>query len=65
MTHTKGTKDVGQMIVMLTKKGKGLQDKLAGVPFTVGNAVICNSVTHEIPPELFKMLDDIIAKLSE
>ena len=65
LTRTKGTKDARQMIVALTKKGKGLQDKLADVPFTVGNAVICDNVTHEIAPELFKMLDDIIAKLSE
>ena len=29
LTRTKGTKDARQMIVKLTKKGKGLQDKLA------------------------------------
>ena len=65
LTRTKGTKDARQMIVTLTKKGKGLQDKLAEVPSTVGNAVICESITPGTAPDLFKMLDDIIAKLSE
>ena len=63
LTRTKGTKDARQIIVKLTKKGKGLQDQLAEVPFTLGNAVICESVNTETAPELFKMLDDIIAKL--
>ena len=63
LTRTKGTKDARQMIVKLTKKGKDLQNKLAEVPFTMGNAVICESVTPEIAPELFRMLDDMIAKL--
>ena len=63
LTRTKGTKDARQMIVTLTKKGAALQDQLAEVPFTVGNAVICESDTPETTPELFKMLDDMIAKL--
>ena len=65
LTRTKGTKDARQMIVKLTKKGKQLQDKLAEVPFTLGNAVICESVTPETAPVLFKMLDDIISKLNK
>lgn len=65
LTRTKGTKDGRQMIVKLTKKGKNLQDQLAEVPYTMGNAVICESVTPETAPELFRMLDDIIAKLSK
>lgn len=65
LTRTKGTKDARQMIVTLTKKGKGLQDKLAEVPFTVGSAVLCESITPETVPELFRMLDDMIAKLSK
>ena len=65
LTRTKGTKDARQMIVKLTKKGKRLQDKLAEVPFTVGNAVICESVTPETAPVLFKMLDDIISILNK
>ena len=65
LTRSKGMKDARQRIVALTKKGKGLQDKLAEVPFTVGNAVICESVAPETAPELFRMLDDMIAKLKK
>ena len=65
VVRTRGDKDARQMIVSLTEKGRGLQDKLAGVPLTVGNAVLCDSVTPETAPELFRMLDDIIAKLSQ
>ena len=65
LTRTKGAKDARQMIVELTKKGKRLQDQLAEVPNTMGNAVICESVTPDTSPELYKMLDDMIAKLSE
>ena len=64
LSRRKGEKDARQMIVSLTGKGKGLQKKLADVPFTVGSAVICESVTPETTPELFRMLDDIIDKLS-
>ena len=52
------------MIVSLTRKGKDLQNKLADVPFTVGNAVMCHSVNAQTAPELFRMLDDMITKLS-
>ena len=64
LTRAKGKKDARQMIVSLTKKGKDLQKKLAGVPATVGNAVMCDSVTPETAPDLFRMLDDIILQLS-
>ena len=63
LTRTKGKKDARQMIVSLTWKGKSLQDKLTFVPFTVGKAVVCDSVTPETAPDLFRMLDDIIDKL--
>ena len=64
LVRTKGDKDARQMIVSLTRKGKDLQKKLADVPETVGNAVLCRSVTAETAPELFRMLDGIIEKLS-
>lgn len=64
LTRTKGTKDARQMIVTLSRKGKDLQKKLADVPFTVGNCVMCDSVTPETAQDLFHMLDDVIAKLS-
>lgn len=64
LTRRKGEKDARQMIVSLTGKGKGLQKKLADVPFTIASAIVCDSITPESTPELFRMLDDIIAKLS-
>jgi DNA-binding MarR family transcriptional regulator len=64
LVREKGKKDARQMIVSLTRKGKELQNKLACVPFTVGDAVMCESVNPQTAPELFKMLDDIIATLS-
>ena len=63
LTRTKGKKDARQMIVSLTRKGKDLQNKLVDVPATVGCAVMCDSVNPESAPKLFRMLDDIIAKL--
>ena len=62
ITREKGKKDARQMIVKLTKKGLDLRDKLVDVPSTMNNAVVCDSVTPETTPELFKMLDEIIAK---
>lgn len=64
LTRTKGKKDARQMIVSLTRKGKELQEKLACVPSTVGNAVMCSSFNPQTAPEIFRMLDEIIAKLS-
>ena len=64
LTREKGKKDARQRIVSLTRKGKILQEKLADVPFTVGSAVLCESVTPETTPDLFRMLDGMIAKLS-
>ena len=63
LTRSKGKEDARQMIVKLTKKGRDLQKKLTDVPETVGNAVICESVTPETFPGLFGMLDDIIKQL--
>ena len=64
LVRAKGKKDARQMIVSLTAKGKALQSILSDVPLTVGGAVMCDSVTSETTPELFRMLDDIILKLS-
>ena len=64
LVRRKGEKDARQIIVSLTEKGISLQKKLAEVPFVVGSSVLCESVTPETTPELFRMLDDIIGKLS-
>ena len=65
VTRSKGKEDARQMIVRLTKKGRDLQKKLTNVPETVGNTVICESVTPETLPGLFVMLDDIINQLKQ
>ncbi|MBQ2090987.1 MAG: MarR family transcriptional regulator [Bacteroidales bacterium] len=65
VTRSKGKEDARQMIVKLTKKGRDLQKKLTDVPETVGNAVICESVTPKTVPGLFGMLDDIIKQLKQ
>ena len=65
LIRSKGRKDARQMIVSLTPKGKELQNKLSCVPFTMGEAVICDSVNPDTFPDLFRMLDDIIGKLSD
>ncbi len=65
VTRSKGKEDARQMIVKLTSKGRDLQKKLTNVPETVGNAVICESVSPETVPSLFEMLDDIIKQLKQ
>ncbi|MBR5055617.1 MAG: MarR family transcriptional regulator [Bacteroidales bacterium] len=65
LTRSQGKEDARQTIVKLTKKGRDLQKKLSDVPETVGNAVICESVTPETVPGLFGMLDDIINQLKK
>jgi len=64
VTRCRGKKDARQIIVKLTKKGQFLQEQLTDVPETVGQAVLCESVTPETVPGLFGMLDDIIRQLS-
>ena len=63
LTRKKGREDARQMIVTLTKKGRQLQEELAEVPASVGGVVLCGSVTPETVPGLFRMLDDMIARL--
>lgn len=65
VTRERGTKDARQMIVRLTARGRNLKKELAQVPDTVGAWALCTSVTPETIPELFRMLDDMIAKLRE
>ena len=64
LTRTQGKKDARQTIVTLTKEGKALRKKLMNVPSTVGGSVLCESVTPQTIPGLYKMLDDIIKQLS-
>ena len=63
IVRARGRQDARQTIVSLTRKGKDLQGELSGVPSAAGSAVICDSVNAQTAPDLFRMLDDIIAKL--
>ena len=63
IVRARGRQDARQTIVSLTRQGKDLQGKLSGVPSAAGSAVICDSVNAQTAPDLFRMLDDIIAKL--
>ena len=56
--------DARQVIVSLTDKGRALQGELKNVPEAIGSAVMCNSISAETAPMLYKMLDDMIEKLS-
>ncbi|MBQ7750887.1 MAG: MarR family transcriptional regulator [Bacteroidales bacterium] len=64
VVRTKGKADARQKIVSLTRRGKELQEDLLEVPFAVGSAVLCESITRETAPDLFLMLSDMITKLS-
>ena len=63
LIRNKGKEDGRQTIVQLTQKGKRLQESLCDVPATIGKSVLCESVTPETVPDLFRMLDDMIARL--
>ncbi len=63
LTRTRGSQDARQIIVALTPKGRSLQERLAEVPETIGNSVLCKRITPETIPDLFAMLDDIINQL--
>jgi DNA-binding MarR family transcriptional regulator len=65
VTRAKGTNDARQIIVSLTDKGQQLQTALTDVPFAVGGAVACKSLTPETVPALFQTLDDMIAQLKK
>ena len=56
--------DARQVIVSLTDKGRALQGELKNVPEAIGSAAMCNSISAETAPMLYKMLDDMIDKLS-
>ncbi len=65
INRSKGREDARQIIVTLTEKGKQLQADLSDVPFTVGRAVMCDSISTQTVSDLYRMLDDIIDKLAQ
>lgn len=65
IARRKGEKDARQVIVSLTSKGRKLEDKASCVPYQMGQAVACRSITEKTAPELFHTLDDLIGTLSK
>ena len=53
-----------QVIVSLTEKGRKLEEKASCIPYELGGAVACRSITPESAPQLYGMLDDLIKTLS-
>ncbi|MBQ9411454.1 MAG: MarR family transcriptional regulator [Bacteroidales bacterium] len=60
----KAKEDGRKVIVNLTYKGKALEEKASCIPYEMGGAVACRSITEETAPELFRTLDDLIETLS-
>ena len=56
--------DARQVIVSLTEKGRMLEEKASCIPYELGGAVACRSITSESAPLLYGMLDDLINTLS-
>jgi len=65
IARRKGEKDARQVIVSLTPKGRKLEEKASCVPYQMGQAVACRSITEKTAPELFRTLDDLIGTLSK
>ncbi len=63
--RTRGKADGRQVIVSLTEKGRKLESRASCVPFQIGKAVACRSITQESAPVLYTMLDDLIQNLSK
>lgn len=64
ITRKKGKDDARQVIVHLTEKGRELESQAGCIPFQMGEAVACRSITPESAPALYKTLDDLIQTLS-
>ena len=64
LSRSKGKADARQVIVRLTPKGRALEEKAGCIPFQVGRAVACRSITPESAPALYETLDDLIHTLS-
>ena len=64
LTRDKGKADARQVIVHLTEKGRALEAQAGCIPFQLGKAVACRSITPETAPGLYETLDDLIQTLS-
>ncbi len=63
--RSRGAEDGRQVIVSLTPKGRKLEQEASCVPYKMGGAVACRSITQETAPGLFATLDDLIGHLSK
>lgn len=63
--RTRSEEDGRQVIVSLTPKGRKLEQEAGCVPYKMGGAVACRSITQETAPGLFATLDDLIGHLSK
>ena len=64
LTRDRGKADARQVIVHLTEKGRALEAQAGCIPFQLGKAVACRSITPETAPGLYETLDDLIRTLS-
>ncbi|MBR1575306.1 MAG: MarR family transcriptional regulator [Bacteroidales bacterium] len=55
--------DGRQVIVRMTQKGRDLESDAACVPYQISGAAACRSITAQSAPQLYGMLDDLIATL--
>lgn len=60
-----GSADGRQVLVSLTPKGRNLEGALSCIPMKISGSLVCKALTPETVPELYEMLDGIIAKLRE
>jgi DNA-binding MarR family transcriptional regulator len=65
ISRSKGRADARQVIVHLTEKGRALEAQAGCIPFQLGKAVACRSITPETAPGLYETLDDLIQTLSK
>ena len=64
VAREKESADGRKVIIRLTEAGRALEKRASGVPYRVGNAVACRSVTAETAPALYAALDDLIGTLA-
>ena len=62
--RSRSGEDGREVLVSLTRKGRKLEEKAGCIPFQIGDAVACRSITPESAPALFETLDDLIRTLS-
>ncbi|MBO5595735.1 MAG: MarR family transcriptional regulator [Bacteroidales bacterium] len=65
ISRTRGEADARQVIVRLTPKGRDLESRAGCIPFMLGKAAACRSITPETAPGLYSTLDDLIHTLSK